>query len=408
MFSRRSLQRLTAAAVLVGATFVAVNPIHADTVDDKRRQVAQIVNQLDALDEKISQTNEEYLEALGRQDQLERDITTLQAQVDEEQGRLGELEDLLTRIAIDRYTNHGSTAENPLLTSRQTFADDQQRQELTNAAINAGLVDTDDVQAVVDELSARRRDLDAKKQQAADLVAYLETRQQQLDAMTDDYNARRVKAERELGDAIHAEEERRAQEQLAAAQQRQREAEAAAAAARSNQQAAAARPNRGGGATTSGGGSGGTSSTGGSSGGSSSSGSSNGGSSNTSAPPPNIPAPAGNAGIAVSAARAQLGVPYRYAASIPGVAFDCSGLTAYAWGRAGIYLPHQSARQYAVTPHVPKASALPGDLVFFYSPISHVGIYIGGGMMIHAPRTGDVVKVASVNWSKSVGVSRPR
>ena len=110
---------------------------------------------------------------------------------------------------------------------------------------------------------------------------------------------------------------------------------------------------------------------------------------------------------AVNSAMSQQGVPYRYAAASPGVAFDCSGLTSWAWGRAGVYLPHQSAQQYASVAHVPAASAQPGDLLFFYSPISHVGMYIGNGMMIHAPNSGSVVTVKAVNWGNVVGVGRP-
>jgi cell wall-associated NlpC family hydrolase len=102
-----------------------------------------------------------------------------------------------------------------------------------------------------------------------------------------------------------------------------------------------------------------------------------------------------------------LGVSYRFAAESPGEAFDCSGLTKWAWGRAGVYLPHQSARQYASTPHVSQDQAQPGDLIFYHSPIGHVGIYIGGGQMIHATQPGDVVKVSPVRWNKVVGVSRP-
>jgi peptidoglycan DL-endopeptidase CwlO len=109
----------------------------------------------------------------------------------------------------------------------------------------------------------------------------------------------------------------------------------------------------------------------------------------------------------VSAATGQLGVPYRYAASIPGVAFDCSGLTKYAWAQAGVYLPHQSRQQFASSPRVPKEQAQPGDLIFYYSPISHVAIYLGGGRLVHAPATGDVVKISAVNWGKVVGVTRP-
>ncbi len=111
--------------------------------------------------------------------------------------------------------------------------------------------------------------------------------------------------------------------------------------------------------------------------------------------------------IAVNAALSQQGVPYRFAASSPGVAFDCSGLTKYAWGQAGVYLPHQSRAQYASLPHVSPSAAQPGDLIFFYSPISHVSVYLGGGQQVHAPNTGSVVSIATVNWSKVTGVGRP-
>ena len=120
-----------------------------------------------------------------------------------------------------------------------------------------------------------------------------------------------------------------------------------------------------------------------------------------------MPAVSSRSGIAVQAALGQQGVPYRYATSSPGVGFDCSGLTAYAWAQAGVGLPHQSRAQYASIPHVPKESAQPGDLIFFYSPIGHVSIYLGNGMQVHAPSTGKTVSTASVNWGKVVGVGRP-
>ena len=110
---------------------------------------------------------------------------------------------------------------------------------------------------------------------------------------------------------------------------------------------------------------------------------------------------------AVLAALSQLGVAYRYATSEPGVGFDCSGLTSWAWGQAGVYLPHQSRQQYGMLPHVPVSAAQPGDLLFFYSPISHVSIYLGGGQQVHAPNSGTTVKTGTVNWSRVVGVGRP-
>jgi cell wall-associated NlpC family hydrolase len=79
----------------------------------------------------------------------------------------------------------------------------------------------------------------------------------------------------------------------------------------------------------------------------------------------------------------------------------------YAWRAAGVSLPHSSAAQYASLPHVSQSQVAPGDLVFFGSPIHHVGIYIGGGQMVSAPHTGTVVKVQSAFRSDYVGAARP-
>jgi cell wall-associated NlpC family hydrolase len=100
--------------------------------------------------------------------------------------------------------------------------------------------------------------------------------------------------------------------------------------------------------------------------------------------------------VAVDTAMAQRGKPYVWAASGPG-SYDCSGLTAFAYKAAGISLPHSSALQSRMGQAISRADLQPGDLVFFYSPVSHVGIYIGNGQMVHAPTSGDVVKVASVD-----------
>src|SRR3954468_12133646 len=100
--------------------------------------------------------------------------------------------------------------------------------------------------------------------------------------------------------------------------------------------------------------------------------------------------------VAVSTAMAQRGKPYVWAAGGPG-SFDCSGLTRYAYAAAGVSLPHSSRMQSQTGRSVSRDQLQPGDLVFFYSPVSHVGIYIGNGQMVHAPTSGDVVKVASVD-----------
>jgi cell wall-associated NlpC family hydrolase len=78
----------------------------------------------------------------------------------------------------------------------------------------------------------------------------------------------------------------------------------------------------------------------------------------------------------------------------PGVSFDCSGLTKWAWSQAGVGMSHFTGSQIDEFPAVPLSQVLPGDLVF--PGEGHVGIYIGNGQMVHAPRTGDVVKISPV------------
>jgi peptidoglycan DL-endopeptidase CwlO len=102
------------------------------------------------------------------------------------------------------------------------------------------------------------------------------------------------------------------------------------------------------------------------------------------------------AGKVIAYACAQLGDPYQYAASGPD-RFDCSGLTMMAWKQAGVSLPHNAAQQAKLGTTVARADLRPGDLVFFFRPIGHNGIYLGNGLMIHAPRTGDRVKIAPVS-----------
>jgi cell wall-associated NlpC family hydrolase len=107
----------------------------------------------------------------------------------------------------------------------------------------------------------------------------------------------------------------------------------------------------------------------------------------------------------VDTAMAQRGKPYVWAASGPG-SFDCSGLVTYAFSAAGIGLPHSSLMQSQMGQAVSRDQLQPGDLVFFYSPVSHVGIYIGNGLMVHAPTSGDVVKVAAIDTMGSYSGAR--
>ena len=121
--------------------------------------------------------------------------------------------------------------------------------------------------------------------------------------------------------------------------------------------------------------------------------------------PSNVPA-SGRAAIAVRAALAQVGDAYVYGASGPD-AYDCSGLTSMAWAQAGVGLPRSSSAQFGAGPHISSSALQPGDLVFYYSPISHVGMYIGNGLIVHAANPGAGVLVAGLFSMPYSGAVRP-
>jgi peptidoglycan DL-endopeptidase CwlO len=121
------------------------------------------------------------------------------------------------------------------------------------------------------------------------------------------------------------------------------------------------------------------------------------------------PVNASAAQVAVGAALSVQGTQYVWGSADPSVGFDCSGLTSWAWAQAGVSIPHSSAAQYSL-PHVPLGSVQPGDLVFYYSPISHVALYIGGGQIVHATHPGPdgAVHVESMyGYDNPIGAARP-
>ncbi|MEU9232937.1 C40 family peptidase [Streptomyces subrutilus] len=125
-----------------------------------------------------------------------------------------------------------------------------------------------------------------------------------------------------------------------------------------------------------------------------------------SAPPPPSPSDGSRAARAVAFAHGAIGKPYVWGATGPG-SFDCSGLTQAAWRSAGVSLPRTTYTQINAGRRVSRDQLAPGDLVFFYSGVTHVGLYIGNGQMVHAPRPGSTVRVAPIDSMPWAGASRP-
>jgi cell wall-associated NlpC family hydrolase len=119
------------------------------------------------------------------------------------------------------------------------------------------------------------------------------------------------------------------------------------------------------------------------------------------------PPPSGGAAAAVAAAYSAIGTPYAWGGSSPETGFDCSGLTMWSWAHGGVSLSHSSAAQYAELPHLSRDQLQPGDLLFFYSPIHHVALYVGGGQVIEALHPGTTVLKDTPDWANYVGAARP-
>jgi peptidoglycan DL-endopeptidase CwlO len=131
-------------------------------------------------------------------------------------------------------------------------------------------------------------------------------------------------------------------------------------------------------------------------------------------PAPAAPAPApaqappARYGGVVGIAMRYVGVPYKWGGSSPSTGFDCSGFTKFVYAQVGVNLPHNAAMQFQLGRPVSRSELQPGDLVFFHG-LGHMGLYIGGGNFIHAPQTGDVVKISPLSgWysSRFVGARR--
>jgi peptidoglycan DL-endopeptidase CwlO len=238
----------------------------------------------------------------------------------------------------------------------------------------------DEAAARADDLADRRAQLEATLDDQADEVAELET---ELDAARDrEEAARRAAAERAAREAAERE----------AAERAAREAAERAAADRAATERAA-RP---------------TPATSPSSPARSTPAPSAPAAPAPAAPAPSAPSTRGSAQRAVDTALAQVGKPYVWGGGGPN-SFDCSGLTSFAWRAAGVSLPHSSRMQYSATTRISRGELQPGDLIFFGSPIHHVAMYIGGGSVVEASRSGVPVRTSSTALGRSdiAGYGRP-
>ena len=353
--------------LLLGGAGISLveSPAGAGSVDDAKRKVGQIADQLEAAEEEVDRLSEELAIAVEDKRQLEVEIVSTEVEIAAKQTELGGVQGQMSDLAIEAFVGGGRGGSiSGLLAPGGGPNESVQRQYLTEIALNVGLASSDQLDALITDLDDLQGRLERDRADAEDLAARITQDEVTTQNEIDKLFALSAKAERELGQALSAERARRA-------------AAAAAAAREDAERITGGRGNGGGGSNP------------------------------EPFDPGSVPPSSSRGAIAVAAAKSQIGVRYIKYMSREGVGFDCSGLTGWAWEQAGISIPHQSRQQFNTTARVPIAYIEPGDLIYFYSPITHVGIYVGGGMMVDAPGPGRFVRLAAVTFSKVVGVSRP-
>ncbi|MFJ6704445.1 MULTISPECIES: NlpC/P60 family protein [unclassified Streptomyces] len=325
--------------------------------EDGKPSLEEVEKKVDALYRQAESATEKYNAAKERTGKQRKQVDTLLDDVAQRTDRLNKAREELGSFAAAQYRTGASAPDTSTFLLADTPQDYFDQTQLMNRL-------TSRQKGAVDDYATQQSATMAKRQEAAKSLETLTETQDDLKTAKSTVQAKLASA-RELLSQLNAQEKAR----LAEIEKKQRAAAAAKAAELAKQQAAAERKDAPPSSAPSSGGS------------SSSSGSAYG----------------TKAAKAIAFARAQIGKPYVWGATGPG-SYDCSGLSQAAWKAAGVSLPRTTYDQVNAGTTVSLADARPGDLVFFYDDVTHVGIYIGDGMMIHAPKPGAYVREESIYY----------
>ena len=352
----RRLSGLGVAALLFGAFVVpapgSADPVGSPTAKRPAPTIRSVETRLDTLNRQAEIASEAYNTVRVQMRQANARLTGLQADLERQKSQVSELRSRLVGAALSDYASRGG-----LSTSSSFLVATQPRQFIDALAVTA-IVESRQA-GLLDELRQQQNQLGLQEQQA----------QRELAAVRADratMSTHKVAVESRLAAAQKLLRSLKAEARARVIAQQRRAATTADTSTTTATSRAAERP------------------------------------------PASSSAPAsGRAAVAVATALAQLGKPYVWGTAGP-YSFDCSGLTMYAWAAAGVSLSHSSSVQSQQGTAVSISALQPGDLVFYYpGSLHHVAIYIGGGMVVHAPHTGDHVRMATIERGPIAGYRRP-
>jgi peptidoglycan DL-endopeptidase CwlO len=326
-----------------------------------------IQSEIDELDSKLTVATDEMIKMQEEYDKIKSEIDGIKKDLESAEKRYNERNAKLNSRVEAMYKS-GNIGYVEVILSSESIGDFFTRVDMVKNLVNHDQTVIAELKTEKDTIDTKKKELEVKFTQAEKAKADSEAKKNELvaaaqakEALVAELESKNQNLTAQIGN-LEAE---------AAAAAERAAAEAAAAAQTVSREESAREPNA-----------------------------NNTGSTTPTTTPEAESVPSGSGSAVVSKAYAYLGVPYVWGGSSPS-GFDCSGLTSYVYRQVGVSLPRTARQQQNFGTKVSLSALQPGDLVFWGSPAHHVGIYIGGGKYIHAPQTGDVVKVSTLKGATS-------
>jgi cell wall-associated NlpC family hydrolase len=351
------------AAACAAWLLLAVGPASGQTITSKRQQAEAIMAQVESMQGDLEQAGNAYYSANVQLRGIEHELDSNAKHLVAAKRSLGVAQNRIAVRLRDLYINGQGDSTLEVILGSSSLDEIIARLDAVERVSKQDAQILRTVKQFRKEVETRRANLQDAHSRQVQVVAERAAEQQKIQSQIAEQNTLLASVKDEIV-KMQAEEARR---QAALAAQARARAQAAAQLAQQAQQDAASQPVY-----------------------------------DQSFDTPTYDVPAARYGQVVGVALQYLGVPYVWGGSSPATGFDCSGFVAYVYAQIGVYLPHHAASQYGYGTPVSRDQLAPGDLVFF-DGLGHVGIYIGGGQFVHAPHTGDVVKISSLyeSWYAS-------